>query len=170
MKFLGQYRKWGRTKQKNWPWSLRMPNAAGWTGQPCVGKPSASTPKGPTAFPRASSRPASFPRKLGSKHYYYFFFFATLCDFQDLEGLGTGGEGDDRGWDGWMAPPTRWTWVWVNSGSWWWTGRPGVLRFMGSQRVGHNWLTELKWTQVNLSSQTRDWTWALAMKVPSPNH
>ena len=41
------------------------------------------------------------------------------------------GEGDDRGWDGWMASPTRWTWVWVNSGNWWWTGRPGVLQFMG---------------------------------------
>ena len=63
------------------------------------------------------------------------------------EGLGPGGEGDDRGWDGWMASPTRWTWVWVNSGSWWWTGRPGVLRFMGSQRVGHDWATELNWTR-----------------------
>ena len=61
------------------------------------------------------------------------------------EGLGAGGEGDDRGWDGWMASPTRWTWVWVNSGSSWWTGRPGVLRFMGSQRVRHNWVTELNW-------------------------
>ena len=50
---------------------------------------------------------------------------------------------DDRGWDGWMASPTQWTWVWVDSGSWWWTGRPGVLRFMGSQRVGHDWVTEL---------------------------
>ena len=59
------------------------------------------------------------------------------------EGLGAGGEGDDRGWDGWMASLTRWTWVWVNSGSWWWTGRPGVLQFMGSQRVGHDWVTEL---------------------------
>ena len=49
------------------------------------------------------------------------------------------------GWDGWMASPTRWTWVWVNSRSWWWTGRPGVLQFMGSQRVGHDWATELKW-------------------------
>ena len=47
------------------------------------------------------------------------------------EGLGAGGEGDDRGWDGWMASLTWWTWVWVNSGSWWWTGRPGVLWFMG---------------------------------------
>ena len=59
------------------------------------------------------------------------------------EGLGAGGEGDDRGWDGWMALLTWWTWVWVTSGCWWWTGRPGVLRFMGSQRVGHDWATEL---------------------------
>ena len=63
------------------------------------------------------------------------------------EGLRAGGEGEDRGWDGWMASPTRWTWVWVNSGSWWWTGRPGVLWFMGSQRVGHDWATELNWTE-----------------------
>ena len=62
-----------------------------------------------------------------------------------LGGIGAGGEGDDRGWDGWMASPTRWTWVWVNSGSWWWTGRPRVLWFMGSQRVGHDWATELNW-------------------------
>ena len=59
------------------------------------------------------------------------------------EGFGAGGEGDDRGWDGWMASPTRWTWVWVNSGSWWWTGRPGVLWFTGSKTVGHHWATEL---------------------------
>ena len=59
------------------------------------------------------------------------------------EGLGAEGEGDDRGWDGWMASPTWWTWVWVNSGSWWWTGRPGMLQFMGSQRVGHDWATSL---------------------------
>ena len=59
------------------------------------------------------------------------------------ERLKAGGERDDRGWDGWMAPLTQWTWVWVNSGSWWWTGRPGVLRSMGSQRVGHDWATEL---------------------------
>ena len=56
-----------------------------------------------------------------------------------------GGEGDSRGWDGWMASPTRWTWIWVNSGSLWWTGRPGMLQSMGSQRVGHNWVTELNW-------------------------
>ena len=59
------------------------------------------------------------------------------------ERLEAGGEGADRGWDGWMASPTWWTWVWVNSRSWWWTGRPGVLRLMGSHRVGHDWVTEL---------------------------
>ena len=62
------------------------------------------------------------------------------------EGLGAGGEGDDRGWDCWMTSSTRWTWVWVNSGNWWWTERPGVLQFMGSKRVGHDWVTELNWT------------------------
>ena len=63
------------------------------------------------------------------------------------EGLESGGEGNDRGWDGWMASTTRWTWVWVNSRSWWWTGRPDVLRFMGSQRASEwlNW-TELNWS------------------------
>ena len=57
-------------------------------------------------------------------------------------------ERDDRGWDGWMVSPTRCTWVWINSGSWWWTGRPGELQFMGSQRVGHDWVTELSWTHI----------------------
>ena len=70
------------------------------------------------------------------------------------EGLGAGGEGDDKGWDGWMASPTQWTWVWVDSGSWWWTGRPGVLWFMGSQSRTRlsNW-TEPCWgCTLNLSS------------------
>ena len=63
------------------------------------------------------------------------------------EGLGAGEEGDNRRCDGWMASPTRWAWVWVNSGSWWWTGRPGVLRFMGSQsRTRLSDWTELNWT------------------------
>ena len=61
------------------------------------------------------------------------------------EGLGAGGEGDHRGWDGWMASLTRWAWVWVKSRSWWWIGSPGVLQSMGSQRVGHDWATELSW-------------------------
>ena len=79
---------------------------------------------------------------------------ATWCEKQThwkrpwcWERLKAGGEGDDRGWDGWMASPTRWTWVWVKSRSWWWTGRPGMLQFMGSQRVGHDWMTGLNWTE-----------------------
>ena len=65
------------------------------------------------------------------------------------ERLRAGGEGDDRGGDGWMASLTQWTWVWVDFGSWWWTGRPGVLWFMGSQRVGHDWATELNCKIIN---------------------
>ena len=64
------------------------------------------------------------------------------------ERLKVGGEGDDKGWDGWMAPPTRWTWVWVSSRSWWWTEKPGVLQSMGSQRVRRDWATELNWTEL----------------------
>ena len=64
------------------------------------------------------------------------------------ERLRARGEGDNRGWDGRMASPTQWTWVWVDFGSLWWTGRPGVLRFMGSERVGHAWVTELNWTEL----------------------
>ena len=64
------------------------------------------------------------------------------------ERLKAGGAGDDRGWDGWMASSIQWTWVWVNSRSWWWTGRPGVLQSMGLQRVGHDWATELNWADV----------------------
>ena len=63
------------------------------------------------------------------------------------ERLKAGGKGDDRGWDGWMASPTQWIWVWESSRSWWWTGRPGVLQFMGLQRVGQDWATELNWTE-----------------------
>ena len=58
------------------------------------------------------------------------------------------GEGDDRGWDGWMASLTQWAWVWVDSGSWWWTGRPGVPWSMGSLIVRHEWATELNWTEL----------------------
>ena len=62
------------------------------------------------------------------------------------ERLRAGGEGDNRRWDGWMASLTQWTWVWASLGSWWWTGKPGVLQSVGWQRVGHNWATELNWT------------------------
>ena len=61
--------------------------------------------------------------------------------------LKVGGKGDDRGWDGWMASLTEWKWVWVNSGSWRWIGRPSMLQSMGSQRIGHDWTTELNWTE-----------------------
>ena len=57
--------------------------------------------------------------------------------------LRAGGEGDNRGWDGWMVSPTQWTWVWANSGSWWWTGKPGVIKSMGWQKVRYNWANEL---------------------------
>ena len=79
------------------------------------------------------------------------------------ERLRTGGEGDDRGWVGWMASPTQWTWAWVNSRSWWWTGRPGVLQFMGLQRVGHDWATELNWTDM----YTKNFViWLLSLNSP----
>ena len=66
------------------------------------------------------------------------------------ERLKAGGEGDDRGWDGWMASLTQWTWVWVDSGSWWWIGKTGMLQSMGSQRIGHDWVTELTdWLDCN---------------------
>ena len=63
------------------------------------------------------------------------------------ERMKAGGEGGERGWDGWMASLTRWTWVWASSRSWWWTGKPGMLQSMGSQRVGYDWTTELNWWQ-----------------------
>ena len=83
------------------------------------------------------------------------------------EGLGAGGEGDDRGWDGWMSSPTQWAWVWVNSGSWWQTERPGVLQCMGSQRVGHDWVTELNWTECIKSEKAMaPHSSTLAWKIP----
>ena len=82
-----------------------------------------------------------------------------------LGGIGGRREGDDRGCDGWMASPTQWTWVWVNSGSWWWTGRPGVLRFMGSQRVKHDWATELNWL-----NWTEKSSWGKALQILKKNN
>ena len=61
------------------------------------------------------------------------------------ERLKAGGGGDDRGWDDWIVSPTQWSLVWVNSESWWWAGRPGVRQSIGSQRIGHDWATELNW-------------------------
>ena len=79
-------------------------------------------------------------------------YFGTWCDELThlkspwcWEILKARGEGNDRGWDGWVASLVQWTWVWVNSRSWWWTGNPGVLQSMGSQRVRQDWVTELNW-------------------------
>ena len=87
---------------------------------------------------------------------------ATWCEELTLwkrpwcwERLKAGGEGDDRGWDGWMASPTQWRWVWINSGNWWWTGRPGVLWSMGLQRIGHDWVTELTTNTAHYPSSLR---------------
>ena len=68
-----------------------------------------------------------------------------------------GGEGDDRGWDGWMASSTRWAWVWASSRSWWWTAKPGVLQSLGWQRVRHDWMTELNWSK-NSSPKFMHWS------------
>ena len=79
------------------------------------------------------------------------------------EGLKAGGEGDDRGWDGWMASLTQWTWVWVGSGRGWWTGRPGMLQCMRLQRVRHDWATELNWTGKDVHDRLDiiwSWIWA----------
>ena len=73
------------------------------------------------------------------------------------ERLKTGGEGDNRGWDLWMALPTWWTWVWASSGSWWWTGKPGVLQSRGSQRVRHDWETEVNWTGLRTTERVLSW-------------
>ena len=81
------------------------------------------------------------------------------------EGLGAGGEGDGPRLDGWMASLTWFTWVWVNSGSWWWTGRPGVLRFMGSQRVRHERATELNWIEYRLFINTEVSTNVISMYI-----
>ena len=79
-------------------------------------------------------------------------YFGTWCEelthwkiLWCWERLKAGGEGEDRGWDGWMALPMWWTWVWIGYGSWWWTGKPGMLQSIGSQRIRHNWVTELNW-------------------------
>ena len=90
------------------------------------------------------------------------------------ERLKARGEWDNRGWDGWMASLTQWTWVWASSGSWWWMGKPGMLQHMGSWRVGHNWETKVNWTELRRKGKaahckkgekwpwsTVPWTWIL---------
>ena len=75
-------------------------------------------------------------------------------------------EGDNRGWDGWTASPTQWTWVWGNSRSWWWTGNPGVLQSMGSLRARHDWAAELNWLTVFAIHQHES---AIGMHVSPPS-
>ena len=105
---------------------------------------------------------------------------ATRCKVQThlkrpwcWERLKAKGEGDNRGWDGWMASPTQWTWVWVNSGSWWWTGRPGVLQSMGLQRVGQDWEAEISdYTMQFISNLSCRWSdtkyWSTAWRFGTP--
>ena len=87
----------------------------------------------------------------------YFVYLIQRADSLEktliLGRLKVGGEADNRGCNVWMASLTRWTWVWVGSRSWWWTGKPGMLQSMGSQRVRHNWATELNWRR----SQRKGW-------------
>ena len=83
------------------------------------------------------------------------------------ERLRAGGEGKDRGWDSWMASPIRWIRVWVDSGSWWWTGRPGVLGFMGLQRVGHDWATKLNWTELICMHVEKLLSWKTQLNLES---
>ena len=89
----------------------------------------------------------TFESPLNSKKIQYFGHLMQRTDSLKRpwcwERLKAGGEGSNRGWDGWMASPTQRTWVWVGSGSWWWGGKPGVLQSMGLQRVKHDWVTEL---------------------------
>ena len=92
-------------------------------------------------------------------------FEKTWC----WEWLKVGGKGDDRGWDGWMASPTQWTWVWVSFGSWWWTGKPGVLLSMGSQRVGHDWATDLQYACLENPMDRGTW-WVTFQGSQSVNH
>ena len=95
------------------------------------------------------------------------------------ERLKVGGEGDDREWDSWMASLTQWMWIWASCGSWWWTGKPVVLQSMGSQRVGHDWVTKLNWLKdaetslvigaLTFASWTLPcWWYVLSTHLPAP--
>ena len=113
-------------------------------------------------FPFASILPSPDPDFLyhWTNLYQWANMLATWCEEPThwkrpwcSERVKAGGEGDDRGWDGWMASPTQWTWVWASSGSWWWTRRPGGLQSMGSQRVGDDSAIELNWADRAVKAQ-----------------
>ena len=81
------------------------------------------------------------------------------------ERLKTGGEGDNRGWDGWMTSPMWWTWVGVSSKSWWWKGRPGMLQSMRLQIVQHDWVTELNWKLTHWHGMFSSPPWSLHLEI-----
>ena len=102
---------------------------------------------------------------------------ATWCEELTLwkrpwcwERLKVAGEGDNRGWDGWIASPTQWTWVWVSSRSWWRTGKPGMLQSAGSQRVGLKWATELNWMKIIATSFKSSHAHTAALSAPNLQH
>ena len=106
------------------------------------------------------------------KHQYFGYTWLIRKDPDAGERVKAGAEGDDRGWDGWMASPTQGTWVWASSGRWWSTGEPSILQSMGSQRVGHNWVTEQQLPRnSSLLSCLRPFSWEhgrdLARQLPS---
>ena len=87
------------------------------------------------------------------------------------ERLKAGGKGDNRGWAGWMASPVQWTWVWVSTRSWWWTGMPDMLQSMVSQRVGHDWMTKLNIVPSSwISSRATRWNGYLLLFLTNPFH
>ena len=83
----------------------------------------------------------------------------------DAGKIKAGGEGDERGWDYWMASPTQWTWVWASLGSWWWTGKPGVLQSMGLQRVRLDWVIDLNWLNWTEPLLQRSWIQHCSLKA-----
>ena len=111
-----------------------------------------------TVGPREINNVCAFTSSSTNRNNFGAYLIGLLWGLKET--LRAGGEGDDRGWDGWMASLTQWTWVWVTSRSWWWTGRLGVLRFVGSQRVGHDWATELNWSECVYSS-----TWPMGNTI-----
>ena len=88
--------------------------------------------------------------KLKLQYFGHLMWRAASFEKTLMLGKTEGGRRVDRGWDGWMASPTQWTWVWVNFGSWWWTGRPALLQSKGLYRVGHVWATELNWAEIHV--------------------
>ena len=91
-------------------------------------------------------RQTSIWMQFNKLNYYQYIKLTHLKRLWCWKRLRVEGEGGDRGWDGWIASPTEWPWVWVDPGSWWWVGRSGMLLFIGLQRVGQDWATELNWT------------------------